>query len=237
MPVAFEFVSPTGVFFLLALAIAAFVMALEWSDSKSSRKTLKSLRDRARGMKTELKSLSAERNELKAENTLINQNLQYLYANIGLDNFQSDDHKKQFVEAIGVFAKTGEVAAMLKLRNADLSQSLGMSSAELTDLMTFRNHIHEDWIKAPAKASKSLDVLAARLTAIGMMEKVWRDKSSDVREIRKILAENMWVFEPDFVVSKGRLWVDKAISTIAGVMPGAARPLCTASCISMGHDS
>jgi hypothetical protein len=216
MPFALDVLSPTSVFLLLMVAIAAFAVALEWSESGSRRRKIKDLRDHQRGLKTELKSLNAERLDLKNENNLLNQNVQYLYANIGLDNFQSDEQKKQFVEAIGAFARTGDVSPMLKLRNADLTQSLGMSSVELTDLMTFRNHLHEDWIKAPAKAAKSLDVLAQRLTAVTEMETVWRDKTSDVRDIRRVLAENMWVFEPDYVVSKGKLWVDRAISTIAG---------------------
>jgi hypothetical protein len=209
-------VPPALVFLALALFIAIAAALLEWFDRAEARKTLKSVQDSARGLKVEVKSLTAERDELKSEHALANQNVQYLYANMGLDSFQSDDKKKQFIDAVGVFARDGDIQPLLRMRDADLTQTLGMSSAELSDLMTFRNHIDGEWIRQPAKAAKSLDVLASRLSAIAAMEQVWRDKTSDIADIRKLLADNMWVFEPDYVVSKGRLWIDRAISTIAG---------------------
>lgn len=206
------------VLILLAAAMGLALMAsfaLMFGGGGERRKS-KDAADLARGLQTELKSLKAERDDLKNEHSLANQNVQFFYANMGLDSFKSDEEKKRFIDAVGAFARNGDVEQLLRTRDVDLTQALGMSSAELSDLMTFRNHIDAEWIKQPAKAAKSLDHLAARLQAIAAMETVWRDKSAHISDIRKILADNLWVFEPDYIVSKNRVWVDRAISTIAG---------------------
>lgn len=209
-------VPPSVLFFGAALALAALACVALMFSGGGVRRKLKSVEDAARGLKAEIRSLSAERDTLKNDHGLAEQNFRYIAEKIGLDNFSSDDEKKNFIDAVGAFAGRGEIGGLLKARQIDLNSALGMSGEELSDLMTFRNHIDGEWIRQPAKAAKSLDLLAARLAAIGQMEAVWRDKTSNVAEARQLLADNMWVFEPDYVVSKGRVFTDRTIASIAG---------------------
>jgi hypothetical protein len=207
---------PALLFFAAAMGLAVIAcLALTFSGG-GVRRRLKEAEDAARGLKAEIRSLSGERDAAKTEHGLADQNFRYIAEKIGLDAFSSDEEKKNFIDAVGAFARNGDIAGMLKVRQVELQSALGMSGEELSDLMTFRNHIDAEWIRQPAKAAKSLDVLAARLGAIGQMEAVWRDKTSTVAEARQLLSDNMWVFEPDYVVSKGRVFTDRTIASIAG---------------------
>lgn len=213
---------PLVLFFAAALGLAALAcLALMFSGGGVQRR-LKAAEDAARGLKAEIKSLSAERDNAKSEHGLADQNFRFIADRIGLNTFETDEEKKTFIDAVGQFARNGEVAGLLAVRKVELESALGMSGQELADMVTFRNHVDPEWIRQPAKAAKTLDVLASRLAAIGQMETIWRDKTANVAEARQLLADNMWVFEPDYVVSKGRLWADKSIATIAGAPDSAA---------------
>lgn len=219
----FGSVPPAVLFMGAAMALAVLACLALMFGGGGARRKVQQAEDAARGLKAEIRSLSAERDAAKTDHGLAEQNFRYIAEKIGLDNFTSDHEKKAFIDAVGGFARDGEIRGLLKARQVDLHSALGMSGEELSDLMTFRNHINPEWVRQPAKAARSLDLLANRLSAIAQMETVWRDKTSTVAEARQLLADNMWVFEPDYVVSKGRMFTDRTIASIgSALVPGSS---------------
>lgn len=61
-----------------------------------------------------------------------------------------------------------------------------------------------------------LQKLAGRLADIADMERVWRDKKAlEVRDVTPVVARNLWVFEPDFVIREDRHRVNASVRTVA----------------------
>jgi hypothetical protein len=61
-----------------------------------------------------------------------------------------------------------------------------------------------------------LQRLATRLTDIADMERVWRDKKAlEVRDVTPVVARNLWIFEPDFVIDENRHRVNASVRTVA----------------------
>ncbi|HAJ46756.1 MAG TPA: hypothetical protein DCL54_09275, partial [Alphaproteobacteria bacterium] len=199
MDVMADILSPAGVVAFLAISVAFAGAVLEWLEQSKARRRFKALNDEARGLRMELKSKEGETEQLRSDSVLANQNVQYFYDKLCLDALGSDDQKKRFLEAAGVFARSGEIAPLLEVKDVDLNHALGVSADELSDLMTFRNHLDQAWLARPAWASTSLEVVGARVDAVSKMEAIWGDRAALVEDIRPLLASNLWVFEPDFV--------------------------------------
>lgn len=121
--------------------------------------------------------------------------------------------------------RNGRIAAMKNLVNdaqnwLDYVRSLPPEAAsylmqnvtpqDLVRLLTIQNQWSTDGLESV------LAKLGARLADIADMERVWRDKKAlEVQDVTPVVARNLWIFEPDFVVEPQRHRVNASVRTVA----------------------
>jgi hypothetical protein len=122
--------------------------------------------------------------------------------------FSSDEEREEFLELAGTLAANGTLLDWLRLgTKPPLDAGARLLGVNERDAIALRQAV-SDWTAQGILAV--LDRVKVRFTNIADMERVWTASVGDVN-LRPVLDQSMWIFEPDVVVTEA----GHAVSTTA----------------------